>query len=85
MAVSRIGSGPPLGTFRFRADGLDANQIRLSPGEVVGLAGVVGSGRSRVPAVLFGLAAAIRRLIRIANQEAAGSSAPDDPPDAPDP
>ncbi len=53
--VSRIAAGPPVGTFRFRADGLEANEIRLAPGEVVGLAGVVGSGRSRVPAVLFGL------------------------------
>ena len=53
--VSRIVDGPIVGTFRFRAEGLEANEIRLAPGEVVGLAGVVGSGRSRVPAVLFGL------------------------------
>lgn len=53
--VSRMTGGPPVGTFRFQADGLDANEIRLAAGEVVGLAGVIGSGRSRVPGVLFGL------------------------------
>ena len=53
--VSRRAADRSLGVFRFRADGLDQDEIRLAPGEVVGLAGVVGSGRSRVPAVLFGL------------------------------
>ena len=47
-----------LGTFRFSADGLEAHEIALRRGEIVGLAGVVGSGRSRVAETLFGLGGA---------------------------
>ena len=53
--VSHIAAGTGHGTFRFRAEGLAADEIQLARGEVVGLAGVIGSGRSKVPEVLFGL------------------------------
>lgn len=47
--------GAPLGTFVAEAPGLAATSIELRAGEVVGLAGVIGSGRERVLPTLFGL------------------------------
>ena len=53
--VTHADPGRPVGTFRFAGNGLAPAEIRLAAGEVVGLAGVIGSGRSRVLGVLFGL------------------------------
>ena len=53
--VSHADQGRQVGTFRFAGNGLASAEIRLAVGEVVGLAGVIGSGRSRVLGVLFGL------------------------------
>lgn len=48
--------GEKLGAFEFEAPGLEAGRIDLHRGEIVGLAGVIGSGRSDVLNSLFGLA-----------------------------
>lgn len=48
--------GEPVGSFEFEAPRLDAGRIELRHGEIVGLAGVIGSGRSKVLSALFGLA-----------------------------
>lgn len=45
----------PLGRFSFEADGVPAGSVALRQGEIVGLAGVVGSGRNRVLSILYGL------------------------------
>jgi ribose transport system ATP-binding protein len=44
-----------LGTFRASGPGLEPVTIRLQAGEIVGLAGVIGSGRERILPTLFGL------------------------------
>lgn len=46
--------------FEFEDDGLAPGRIELRPGEIVGLAGVIGSGRSQVLATLFGAAGKAR-------------------------
>jgi ribose transport system ATP-binding protein len=44
-----------LGTFEASGPGLQPVTIRLQAGEIVGLAGVIGSGRERILPTLFGL------------------------------
>jgi ribose transport system ATP-binding protein len=44
-----------LGTFTASGPGLDSVTIHLQAGEIVGLAGVIGSGRERILPTLFGL------------------------------
>ncbi|MGC4001567.1 MAG: sugar ABC transporter ATP-binding protein [Anaeromyxobacter sp.] len=46
---------PPLGTFQLEGGGVAPLTLPLRRGEVVGLAGVVGSGRSEALEVMFGL------------------------------
>lgn len=46
--------------FEFEGDGLEPGTIDLRPGEIVGAAGVVGSGRNRLLATLFGVHGAAR-------------------------
>lgn len=50
---------PPM-EFDFVDVGLAPGRISLRPGEIVGLAGVIGSGRSRVLSTLFGAAGEAR-------------------------
>lgn len=45
-----------LADFQAHSDGLERLNITLHKGEIVGLAGVIGSGRERVLPTLFGLA-----------------------------
>ncbi len=44
--------------FQFEASGVEPGGIALHPGEIVGLAGVVGSGRNKVLSTLFGASGA---------------------------
>jgi ABC-type sugar transport system ATPase subunit len=44
-----------LGSFEASGDGLEPTTITLHAGEIVGLAGVIGSGRERILPTLFGL------------------------------
>lgn len=44
-----------LGKFSFEADGVAAGSVALHKGEIVGLAGVIGSGRNRILSILYGL------------------------------
>ncbi|WP_353513520.1 sugar ABC transporter ATP-binding protein [Thermus sp. LT1-2-5] len=48
------GSGPPL-HLEVSGKGMEPLALHLHPGEILGLAGVVGSGRSAVVEALFGL------------------------------
>ena len=48
-------TGEALGTFEATGNGLAPLSIALEAGEVVGLAGVIGSGRERILPTLFGL------------------------------
>ncbi|MFU8888498.1 MAG: sugar ABC transporter ATP-binding protein [Trueperaceae bacterium] len=48
-------TGEALGTFEAAGPGLEPLSIALEAGEVVGLAGVIGSGRERILPTLFGL------------------------------
>jgi len=50
-----LGGPEPLGAFDVEAPGLTPFQLGLRRGEVVGLAGVVGSGRSEALESMFGL------------------------------
>jgi len=47
-------AAPPF-RFEYGGDGLAPGAIELRPGEIVGAAGVVGSGRNKLLATLFGL------------------------------
>jgi ribose transport system ATP-binding protein len=49
-----------LGTFEASGPGLAAMSISLRAGEIVGLAGVIGSGRERILPTLFGLEGSAR-------------------------
>lgn len=50
--------GPPIARFGLQNKGLSPLSFTLHRGEIIGLAGVVGSGRSRVLSTLFGLSGA---------------------------
>ena len=41
--------------FAFQGQGLDRGSIDLQPGEIVGVAGVVGSGRNKLLSTIFGV------------------------------
>lgn len=49
------GLGEELGRFQVEAAGLAPLELTLNKGEIVGLAGVIGSGRSEVLRAMFGL------------------------------
>lgn len=46
--------------FEFEASGVAPGHITVRPGEIIGLAGVVGSGRNKVLSTLFGAAGTAR-------------------------
>lgn len=50
----------PLGTFTLESPHLKKTTITLHKGEIIGLAGVIGSGRSRVLSTLYGLEGSAR-------------------------
>ncbi len=52
--------GDPPFVFEFEAAGVEPGSITLRPGEIIGLAGVVGSGRNKVLSTLFGAAGMAR-------------------------
>ncbi|MCW4385187.1 sugar ABC transporter ATP-binding protein [Salinibacterium sp. SYSU T00001] len=67
-------AGPVLRVRGLRGATVDGLDLELYPGEVVGLAGVLGSGREAVPSLLYGAAPSEAREYTVAGQSYARRS-----------
>ncbi|WP_309067665.1 sugar ABC transporter ATP-binding protein [Microbacterium sp.] len=67
--VRREGEVPVLSVRGLRGGTVEHLDLRLQPGEVVGVAGVLGSGREAVPSLLYGAAEAAADEFSVAGAE----------------
>lgn len=65
---------PVLSVRGLRGEAVAGLDLDLRPGEVVGVAGVLGSGREAVPSLLFGAVAATAQRFTVAGEDVAGAT-----------
>jgi ribose transport system ATP-binding protein len=73
-ADSRTRSGPALEVENLTIGPLRGLDVEVAAGEIVGLCGLLGSGRSTLLSTIFGLQAPTRGSIRLAGKEIASRS-----------